>query len=310
MFNFISKIAILFLSIIMVFSGFAPVSGYELNGGDDLVMSFAALSDTHIQSGDSTQTRRLMRGLEDMEDASKQPDALIIAGDLTVDGRGIEYFFLHSALTSSFDISNIILAAGDQDLNIKDNDYTKASERFTTYFNRLTGRDVSETHYSTMVNGCYFIVLGSDSIDGTRQTFGQDQLEWLVYTLNQAALNTPGRPIFIINHNPLSGTNKAEEFWANGGASGEQSGEIMEIIQQYENVFFLSGHLCAPYDNSGITTVGNVTFVDLPAYDYGGGDSGMGYIVEVYNDKVEFRIRNFLRSQWVDYSQTIELSNK
>lgn len=296
-----SKIAVFFLSIIMMFSGYPKVSSYEVRDESGLKMSFVAIADTHIQGDDSTQSRNLMRGIRDMEAAKVQPDALTIVGDLTMNGQSVEYFFLYSALTSSFKIPNIILAAGNHDICIKEDNYDKASSRFTSYFNMLTGRDVDCVYYSTVVKGYYFIVLGSEEIAGTNQSFSEEQLNWLRYTLDQAALNAPGKPVFIINHNPLAGTNNVDTYWPIGGTAGEQSDDIMDIIQQYENVYFFSGHLHAPLENSGAVTVGNVTFVDLPAYNYGD-DSGMGYVVEVYEDTVELRARNFVTSQWLDYT--------
>jgi 3',5'-cyclic AMP phosphodiesterase CpdA len=293
----LTKLAVFFLAVLMFFSSPAPIRPYEVGDSENLRLSFAAISDTHLQGNNQKQARQLIRGLRDMEAAAVQPDALLIAGDLTMNGQNIEYFFLNSVLGSEFKTNNLLLAAGNHDICIKENDYTKAQSRFTSNLNKLTGRDIDKVYYATVIDGYYFLVLGSESIAGTEQTFSQAQLDWLDYMLTLAAQNAPGKPVFVMNHNPLKGTNNVDTRWPDGGSAGEQSDEIMAILQRYNNVFFFSGHLHAPYDSSGVTQVGNVFFVDLPAF-HEGESAGIGYIVEVYEGRVVLRARNFAVSQW------------
>lgn len=297
MLTIFTKLAVFFLAALMFFSSSAPVQSYEVKDAAGLRISFAAISDTHLQGNNQKQAKLLIRGLRDMEAAAVQPNALLIAGDLTMNGQNLEYFFLNSVLGSEFQSGNLLLAAGNHDISIKENDYNKAQNRFTSAFNKLTSRDIDKVYYATVVDGYYFLVLGSESIAGTEQTFSQAQLDWLDYMLTQAAQNAPGKPVFVMNHNPLKGTNNVDERWPDGGSAGEQSDDVMNILQKHDNVFFFSGHLHAPYDSSGVTQVGNVFFVDLPAF-HEGESAGIGYVVEVYETQVVFRARNFIASQW------------
>lgn len=302
----LTKLAVILLSVLMLFSSSAPLASYEVQDETDLKLSFTAISDTHLQGTEQKQARLLIRGLRDMEAATTPPDALLIAGDLTMNGQKLEYFFLNTVLATEFSSDNLLLAAGNHDISIKENDYLKAADRFTSNFNKLTGRDIDKVYYATVIEGHYFLVLGSQSIAGTEQSFNQDQLDWLRHMLEQAEVNAPGRPVFVMNHNPLKGTNNVDTLWPSGGSAGEQSEQIMEILQNHDNVFFFSGHLHAPLNNSGVSQVDNVFFIDLPAF-HEGTDAGAGYVVEVYENNVTFRARDFLTSKWLDSQYIVSL---
>ncbi len=306
MLNIFSKIVVLFLSILMVFSGYAPVSSVDkLDNG--VKLSFVAISDTHIQTNDANQSKDLMRGLKDLDESGLKPDALAVTGDLTMNGQSLEYFFFYCAMTSSFRTKNLLLAAGNHDLVIKEKDYGKARDRFTKNFNSLTGRDIDKVYYSSVINGYHFIVLGSEELAGTNQVFSDKQLEWLEYTLEQAKLNDPGKPVFVFNHNPLRGTNNVDSYWPIGGEAGEQSDRIFEILNSHNNVFLFSGHLHAPLKNSGVTTKENVTFIDLPGYAEEA-TNGYGYYITVDEESVTLNARNFMRSQWLDYKFVVDIN--
>ena len=294
------KITAFFLGIIMMFSGFTAVVPYELTGEENLLLNFVAISDTHVQTNDSTQSLGLMRSLKDMTSA----DAVAITGDLTMNGQWLEYFFFSSAITSALGKkSNLILSAGNHDICIKEDSYDKARDRFTSVFNQLTGRDIEHVYYSTVVKDYMFITLGSDTIAGVSQTFSDEQLDWLEYTLEQAAIQYPGKPIFVFNHNPLAGTNGVQWTWP-GGDAGPQSEAIKALLGQYDNVFVFSGHMHNDYLRSGISKEDDgINYIDLPTLQ----DDGIGYVVEVYDYKVVFRTRSFVNSRWIDLPITVKL---
>lgn len=303
----LTKIAAVFLSILMMFTSSSPLTSYHVKDEDSLLLSFAAISDTHLQGNEQKQAKYLIRGLKDMKAASTKPDALIIAGDLTMNGQNIEYFFLNAAFAIDYKPENLILAAGNHDICIREDDYQKAESRFTSNYNKLTGRDIDKVYYATVIDGYYFLTLGSESIAGTEQTFSQAQLDWLRHMLSQAKLNSPDKPVFVINHNPLKGTNNVENIWPSGGTVGEQSDEIMNILQEHNNIIYFSGHLHATLDEHSLMQNGNVIFVNLPAF-HERSDYGVGFVTEVYENELILRARNFIKSEWTDIEYVITLA--
>ena len=103
--------------------------------------------------------------------------------------------------------------------------------------------------------------------------------------------------------------------------------KLQEILDQYENVYYLSGHQHYGLNDgsssyaypAGFTTVQqvgkNITSVNLPAYAYPsmvfGGDplAGDGLILNIYADRVELLGRNFIMQGWLDYNAVIPLKS-
>ena len=98
--TFLSKFAGIILALLMLFSPAAPPTPYEVTDADTLSLSFAIIADTHIQGIDTDASSqfgeaiRLIRGINDMNSAVTPPDALIIAGDCTMNGQNMENLFL------------------------------------------------------------------------------------------------------------------------------------------------------------------------------------------------------------------------
>ena len=68
------------------------------------------------------------------------------------------------------------------------------------------------------------------------------------------------------------------------------------------------------YENgNGLAQEDNVTYINVPGFgeecNYGDlVDAGMGWQMEVYDTKVVLRLRNFVKSEWVEgYEYTYEL---
>ena len=119
----------------------------------------------------------------------------------------------------------------------------------------------------------------------------------------------------MFNHNQIEG--KFEHQWP-GSDVGPQGEELDAILHGCgTQVFYFSGHLhMGIYENgNGLTQQGNVTYVNVPGFGeeclYGDlTDAGMGWQMEVYDDRVVLRLRNFAKSAWVDgYTYTYSLTS-
>lgn len=309
--SFLSKIVAFLLTVAMLFASFAPVESYTVKDEENLLMSFVSISDTHIRTlgkvKDYKQSTYLIRGLKDIDAAKIKPDALAISGDITHEGIPLEYLPLTTIFDKYSSPENLILAAGNHDFgNIDEGNYNEYKDRFTSNYKKITGRSIENVYYSTIVNDFFFIVLGSEEMAGTHQVFSQTQLDWLKQTLTQAETQSPGKPIFVVNHNPLKGTNNVDRSWPSGGTAGEQSEEIMEILQQHENVFFITGHLHEKLNKDRVMKIGKVHFINTPCF-HDRDDFGTGYVFEAYEDHVVLRARDFLKSKWRDFEYIIDL---
>lgn len=309
--SFKTKIFSLFLAIAMLFAFFAPVESYTVKDEENLLMSFVSISDTHIRSYANPQEYKqatyLVRGLKDLDGAATKPDALAISGDITHHGKDTEYLPLATIFEKYPTPEYLVLAPGNHDFgNTDEGDYNEYRERFIENYNKITGRTIENPYYVTVIKGFFFIVLSSEAMAGTHQVFSEAQLYWLEHTLSQAEQQAPGKPIFVFNHNPLRGTNDVDTKWPSGGTPGAQSDEIMAILQQHQNVFFITGHLHDKLDEDRIMTIDNVHFVNTPCF-HSNDDYGTGYVFEAYEDHVVIRARNLLKSKWRDFEYTIDL---
>lgn len=311
--SLISKLIALIVTFGVLISFYTPVEPYNVKDEENLLMSFVSISDTHIQSWTSLfeykQAVYLARGLKELNAAAVKPDALAISGDITHHGDDAEYRALHAVFDFYPTPENLILAPGNHDFgNTGEGDYNEYRERFIDYYKKITGRTIENPYYATVIKGYYFIVIASEAMAGTLQYFTQTQLDWLDEILTEAETVSPGKPIFVFNHNPLKGTNNVDIKWPTGGTPGPQSDDIMEILQRHQNVFFITGHTHDKLDEGRVMTIGNVHFVNTPCY-HRNDDYGTGYVFEAYEDHVVLRPRNLLKSEWRDFEYIFDLAS-
>ena len=278
---------------------------------DGVRLSAALVSDVHY--GDAFYRQlSLPPGLRDISRHVK-PDLFVLAGDCTDNGNDENWSALQKAIDKNLKVDNIILALGNHDTWTSYDDghyYDEAKGNFLRYSNAIMGTDFDTVWSVREIAGYSFIVLGSES-DSTGATISNAQLSWLETALEAAAATADGKPIFVINHQPLNYTHAVgENEHGNGFESNATSTRLQAILDQYENIFYISGHQHYPLaleptteDPVGFTTIEHVgehiTSVNLPCYGYGtfleGGTSvfGEGLVMYVFDDHVHFKGRNF-----------------
>ena len=89
-----------------------------------------------------------------------------------------------------------------------------------------------------------------------------------------------------------------------GGHVGQQSEAIQSVLAKYENVFLISGHLHSGFGPDSYNNVEGVHSINVPSLaivnkDGTYNNAGTGYIMEVYDDQVIFRARDFAQGTWV-----------
>lgn len=337
------KIVSVMLSVIMTIS--TPLGLIEgkkeakiAHAKENCRVSFGAISDLHLRGNFKLIFQGMLElGLEDMEQAEDKLDAVAFVGDITDHGY-IDQWDVFTDGLSKYDIAeNELVVVGNHDTwGPNRDDFNNPEDgvqvTFSKYNKLIADRDVSTMYYSEVINGYYFIALGSEE-DHTDAFLSDTQLQWFAGEMEKAAAT--GLPIFVFMHQPINQTHGLPYNWElkqdapeDKGGVGDQSALLVEILKQYDNVFYISGHIHAGYKKSDSkigakygsveymeNNNGNkITLVNLPSYLYfdfiHGGHlaNGCGWVIEAYDDEVVLRARNFATGTWITlYDETVEL---
>ena len=275
-------------------------------------LNAALVSDIHIDVDWPIGEWIWANGLNDLRYSVDPVDALIVSGDLTNygDGPSIESFFNIMAEKNS--AAYWVTAMGNHDVgHVEDTTQEGARQRFVDLYNALnpSGEQIDKAYYKLDVNGYRFVVLCDDGDDTWDcPDMSAEQLQFLDDSLAEAA--DRGLPMFVVCHVPVEGVNGQDVIWDDGGLD-DNSDAVQAILEKYENVFFISGHVHTGINGplvetvfgfSCVETINGVNYVNLPTYmiinRYGVPWGGMGFQMEVYDDEVLFRARNYGSSKW------------
>lgn len=262
---------------------------------EDTDLSFAVISDVHMEGNNPVRFEQFPKILMDIGGAKRRNDALVLLGDNTMNGQFIEHSDLYLQLKLFGNTDNILAAMGNHEIFTAENGYDKGSAKFKLFAGLLAGEKLDKTYYSRVIDGCTFIILGSEADMGVQAYISPEQLEWLDSLLAQS--DESGNPAFVFCHFPLEGTTVND--WPEG-MMGEQSDEVYDVLTSHRNVFYFSGHLHNDVETSGVRRQDGVTFIDVPSL-LSSDTPGIGYQVELHGGTVELRPRNYLTGEWLDW---------
>lgn len=287
---------------------------------DDVRLNMEIVSDLHLDPRELLSSSLFKSGVMNMRESTSPIDGLIVPGDITNygDAASVEYFY--KTISKYMPTDNWIVAPGNHDIgHVEDISHDEARDRLIKYYNDYSGSNIEHIYYSRDIKGYTFIVLGDEGPDNWDEaTISPEQLAFLDSELARGTAN--GLPVFVVCHQPLLGTNGQPVVW-DEGAIGEDSAKIQAVLEKYKNVFFITGHLHEGA-NSEVThklfgvycaeTINGVNYVNLPAYmyisRYGIPWACMGMQMEVYEDEVLFRTRNYVQEKWlINYEYSFEL---
>ena len=293
---------------------------------DTLCLTVAMVSDTHV--GDAAMGAMLNAGIHDISREDVDADAVVFLGDCTDNGNE-ENWKTFTASIASCTVKEKFVVLGNHDTWTSydtPHEYEEALANYLKYANAIMGTSYTKPYYARTVQGYPFIVMAPEDTD-VSAVVSEEQLDWVDEQLAAASENCPGKPIFVLMHQPMNDTHAVgKNIDGNGFTDDATSKRLRAILNKYPNVFYFSGHQhyglndgSSPFEVPyGFTTVEqieeNVTSVNLPAYGRPsmifGGDplTGDGLIVNVYADRVEFLGRNFVMQGWLDYKASVPLS--
>lgn len=262
---------------------------YEAEKPDELITSFVVASDIHVETNNPKSYQNLNDVLYGVK-AGKDVDTVIYTGDNVMNGQLLESFFFYSAIRSVMPAENNFVVAGNHDLGNGEGDLPQLLKNYIANNKLFLGNDVGEGYYYRVVDGCYMIALISE--DPTSEDFmmGRQQFNWLEGVLKEA--KAADAPIFVFNHFPL-------RYLDNG--SEVKYDELGALLKQYKTELYIHGHIHNDMGTDNFYSDSYVDSINLPRItettDYKAGD---GIVVEVYEDEILVRARDFIDGEWIE----------
>lgn len=255
----------------------------------DLQLTFSVLSDVHIESNNLETYQMFFKIMRDAKKMKGGNDAIVFLGDNTMNGQDIESMYFYGALNAVNPADEIIVASGNHDFGNGNGDYEKYEKRYINYNNFFFHHRIDKPYYYKVINDCYFIVLATESDTVDLMDISETQLSWFGSVLSEA--EKTGNPIFVFNHYPVD------------YIDGDDYTVLMDVINDYDNVIYFSGHTHSAYSESSVSNYYGINHINLPKcteHALEGYDGGIGAQVEVYDSEVVVRIRDFADNIWLD----------
>ena len=304
-----------FLSYIMlviytVISTFSAQYGIYRQAEPEVRLTVAMMSDTHIDAKELLVQNNFRMGMRNLKKV-KNLDAVLFNGDLTNYGDEKSLKLFYDIVGKYCPPEKVIVSYGNHDIgHTSDLGMTseEARAQCLKYLNDFKGTSYDRIYYSTEVNGYKFITLCDEGEHWDECTITNKQLDFLDRELAEGTEG--GKPVFVTCHWPMDGKNGEDtvSFHQDGTYADENDvdgcqDKIMAVLEKYDNVFFISGHmhkgLDGKYNENKLgfswaeTDENGVTYVSLPTYGlvniYGVFWWGTGSVLEVYDDHVTFK---------------------
>ncbi len=293
-----------------------PFVSYSAEKPDDILFNVALISDVHIDERLPLGQAMLAAGFSDMARNETENDAVVVAGDLTNYGNKEAVEAFYNVMEKFCPTDDVVIVAGNHDIgHVEENTNEEARQWLIEYYNKYGVAETDKIYYSKEIDGYTFIVLCDESEDNWDSCdIYDEQIAFLDSELEKASHSD--KPIFVICHWPLEGTNGQPIIYEDSGLEGEFSQKVQATLEKYKNVFFISGHMHGGINGalvkeafgfSCVETINGVNYINLPTYSlvnrYGIPWNGMGMQMEVYEDEVVFRARRYLVSRWYAFHE-------
>ncbi len=306
--NIFYKILVMLLSLTVGCAGGSiyPSQDTAITPKDEENCKMTAVlwADTQISDYLLSRDEYMKAACRDIAAANGTIDALVIAGDIAENGKGSEYRVVLDNLNMfKGKVNSILPATGNHDIRLRIFGNTvKTFSEFSSAVNENLNLD--KLYYSYEVNGYKFIILGSTRTEFEESHIDETELNWLDSQLKDATAN--GLPAFVILHQPLKDTHNLPDAWGSpiqtAGSVGAQSDNLKKIMSSYKNVFLITGHLHSGFASYTYEEIDGIHGVNLPSLtiaDGGYDHTGTGIVMEVYEDSVLFRARDFSQGTYL-----------
>lgn len=262
---------------------------------------FPVISDVHIDNDSTADMEKFKAAMDQLNKVAPDQDAFVVIGDLTDYGYATEYDKFFSIYNEKKqDGVNSIFTMGNHDywngLSIKD---------AQTLFLKKT--EMESIYYHKEVNGYHFIALSPEN-SNTHGLYTIEQINWLGKQLEAAEKDNPGEPIFVFLHQHIKDTVYGSDLWG----TQENKELLYDTLKKYPQVITFSGHSHYPLEDprtihqKDFTSVGtsSVSYLELEPgtlqgfHPEGYRDISQGMVIEVYNNEVVIKKRDFHKDDW------------
>ena len=281
----------MFLTIVILITMILPSFGekgvpYKAENPEKLIMSFSAVSDIHIETNNSDSYKAFSQLLEGIK-AGENHDAVVYLGDNVMNGQFTENFFFYAGVRAAKPSDNNFVVMGNHDIGNGHGNYEKLCKTYMRKNKFYLKNDLEKPYYYKVVNGCYIICLASEDLTVNTCSMTEEQLEWLKGVLDEA--KKKDATIFVLNHHPID------------SLEGVESDSLVNLLSKYDKLLYIHGHVHDKLTEASFKNIGGVDTVNLPRsteiVDYEPGD---GVVVEVYENEILVRGRNFIEGEWID----------
>lgn len=313
-----SIISLAFL-VIMVFIVFKI---QKTNAAETPQLQVGVMSDVHIGlDSEKMPKENFARALNDLKNVAPHYDAIAIDGDITNSGFPFEYDGFNSVL-NQYKLPGAVpfVAMGNHEY-FEPKDIPGSNVTDAEMQNRFEQKEqVPNIYFDKWVKGYHFITLsgeksyttikketGNLDLAGNEAYLSDAQIQWFEKTLAEKA--DPKKPIFVFLHQPLINT-----VYGSRWGTDYKEQKLLSIMKKYPQSIFFTGHSHYPISNPGSILEKDITFVNTGAVKYIDDDNGdipklsQGYLVNVYNDHVDIKAREFSNGTWLR-TVTIKLPN-
>ena len=288
------------------------------------IMSFQVLSDVHIDGSDDNNKSRqnLIDALEDISVLDPTSSAVMFPGDITDSGSEAQYESFYDII-EKYNFTKSIIALGNHDVrwlcssddrnepgaNVPTCKYGTSpfKERYLKYNTPYMDGTTDELYFDTWINDYHFITLNTEKDLKDNAYLSNEQLNWLKDVIKEDAHKD--KPIFIQIHQTFTNTADHESL----DLIGEQEEALKEILKDYPQSIIFTGHVHNGIDLAKVYQEEYGYVVDVPAFkyqSYGDSRAQIGYQVNVFEDRVEIRPRDYKNDLWLDEYKTDILFDK
>ena len=259
---------------------------YSAERPDELIASFAVVSDVHVETN-TAQTIKNLNGVLNGMKAGKNIDANVFTGDNVMNGQVLENVFFYTAVKGVLHDEKNYVITGNHDLGNGEGDYSKFRSNFILFNNLFLGNNIKELYYYRVVNGCYMIFLSSEDLCVGDYVISDAQMEWLESVLEEA--KAANAPILVFNHHPIYLIRDRDYR------------SLAWLLQKYDNLLYFHGHYHNELDAENFYEWHGVDCINLPrTTESNEFEPGDGVVVEVYENEILVKGRDFIKGEWID----------
>ena len=291
--SIIYRILSLVIATVMVsLSGFTTGETYTVKDPDTVKTNFTVLSDSHVETNNLQRYKVFSSVLQNVNRNENGNDAVVFLGDNTMNGQILENLIFHGSISLFMNEQKVLPVIGNHDIGNGEGNDKLLQKRWYSFTNAFFGYSLNVPYYYEVINGCYFIVIGSEGEVAQDLFMTEEQFTWLENVL--ALASESGKPVFMFCHYPAR----------------LRTPRLTNMLAEYSktnDLFYFAGHshtqlrLWSFDDDFGyhLILLPCLTDPDATTPEEISAITGIGVEVELYENELVVRGRNFYTEEWL-----------